>query len=261
MAAKDLITLARAYQALQGVSNQDALLGTLITAYSEAVAKWRRRRFVSTAFDELYNGNGDRRLLLRQYPLHTELHSILLMSSQASLVSGAMRRIPFTRHLTESETRRAYRACRHAVEKVRWHAVWLLARTDCPRSPAEVAQVAGLSDVAVRGLLRRWNLLGPEGLADRRSGNGRAARLSARRWGALARALTRRPADGGLWTGPKAAPHVLDRWGVRVRPETGWRWLRRLGLTLQVPRPAHPRSAARADRRRWKKTCAGGWPG
>jgi hypothetical protein len=71
MAAKDLITLARAYQELQGVSNQDALLGTLITACSEVIEKYCLRRFVSTAYDELYNGNGDRRLLLRQYPLQS----------------------------------------------------------------------------------------------------------------------------------------------------------------------------------------------
>jgi transposase len=172
-----------------------------------------------------------------------------------------MRRIPFLRHLTAPQIRGSYLACRHPVEKVRWHAIWLLARSDCLRSPAEVAQIVGLSDVAVRALLRRWNRLGPQGLADRRSGNGRAARLGARRWGALARAVARRPPDGGLWTGPKVARYVLGRWGVRVRPETGWRWLRRLGLTLQVPRPAHPRSAADADRLRWKKTCGGGWPG
>jgi transposase len=172
-----------------------------------------------------------------------------------------MRRIPFIRHLPAPAIRRAYLACRHPVEKVRWHAIWLLARSDCPRSPAEVAQLVGLSDVAVRALLRRWNRLGPQGLADRRQGNGRAARLGARRWDALARALARRSPDGGLWTGPKVARYVLDRWGVCVRPETGWRWLRRPRLTLQVPRPAHPRSAADADRRRWKKTCAGDWPG
>jgi hypothetical protein len=69
MAAKDLITLARAYQELQGVSNQDSLLGTLITACSDAIEKYCKRRFVSTSFDELYDGNGDRRLLLRQYPI------------------------------------------------------------------------------------------------------------------------------------------------------------------------------------------------
>jgi hypothetical protein len=69
MAAKDLITLARAYQALGGISGQDTLVGTLITAYSDAIEKYCRRYFVSRFFDELYNGNGDRRLLLRQYPV------------------------------------------------------------------------------------------------------------------------------------------------------------------------------------------------
>jgi hypothetical protein len=69
MAAKDLITLARAYQALQGVSNVDALLQTLITAASDAIQKYCRRDFVSTSYDELYSGQGDRRLMLRQYPL------------------------------------------------------------------------------------------------------------------------------------------------------------------------------------------------
>jgi hypothetical protein len=69
MAAKDLITLSRAYQNLQGVTNQDALLGVLITAASDAIEKYCRRDFVSTAYDELYSGNGQRRLLLRQYPI------------------------------------------------------------------------------------------------------------------------------------------------------------------------------------------------
>jgi hypothetical protein len=71
MATKDLITLSRAYQDLQGVSNQDSLLGTLITAYSEAIEKYCRRRFVSTSYDELYDGNGERRMLLRQYPIQS----------------------------------------------------------------------------------------------------------------------------------------------------------------------------------------------
>ena len=69
MAAKDLITLARAYNALQGVTNQDALLAVLITAASDAIQKYCRRDFVSTSYDELYSGQGDRRLMLRQYPI------------------------------------------------------------------------------------------------------------------------------------------------------------------------------------------------
>jgi transposase len=169
-----------------------------------------------------------------------------------------MARIPFVRHRTVNQIRAKYRACRHPVEKARWHAVWLLARTDHPRTPAQVADVVGLSAVTVRAVLHRWNGAGPAGLTDERKGNGSEPRLSARRRAALYAALRKRPPDGGLWTGPKVVRYVHDRWGVAVGPVTGWRWLRDLGFTLQVPRPAHPRSADRTKRRGWKKTCAGG---
>ncbi len=71
MAVKDLVTLSRAEQSMQNYTagSNDAVVSVLITACSDAVEKYCRRRFVSTAYDELYNGNGDRRLLLRQYPL------------------------------------------------------------------------------------------------------------------------------------------------------------------------------------------------
>jgi hypothetical protein len=71
MAANDLITLARAKQNIQSITDasQDTLLGTLITAVSRAIEKYCRRDFVATVYDEVYNGNGDRRLLLRQYPI------------------------------------------------------------------------------------------------------------------------------------------------------------------------------------------------
>jgi transposase len=169
-----------------------------------------------------------------------------------------MARIPFVRHRTVRQIRAKYRACRHPVEKVRWHAVWLLARTDEPRTPAEVAGLVGLSDVTARAVLHRWNAAGPAGLADGRRGNGSEPKLTPRRRDALYAALQKRPPDGGLWTGPKVTRYVRDRWGVEVGPVTGWRWLRDLGFTLQVPRPSHPRSADRPARRRWKKTCGGG---
>jgi transposase len=165
-----------------------------------------------------------------------------------------MPRLPFVRHLSVSKLRYRYTSCRHSVERPRWHALWLLARTDEPRTPARVADVVGLSAVTVRAVLHRWNAHGPDGVADRRKGNGAGPKLTARRRGALYAALQRRPPDGGLWTGPKVARYVRDRWQVTVRPETGWRWLRDLGFTLQVPRPSHPRAADRPARRRWKKT-------
>jgi len=73
-AAKDLISLARAYYQLQGYSSGgswDTLVASLITACSDAIEKYCRRDFYSKSYDELYSGNGDRRLLLREYPLQS----------------------------------------------------------------------------------------------------------------------------------------------------------------------------------------------
>jgi len=71
MAAVDLITLARSKTNIPSItdSSHDSTLNTLITAASRAIEKYCRRDFVSHTYDELYNGNGDRRLFLRQYPL------------------------------------------------------------------------------------------------------------------------------------------------------------------------------------------------
>jgi transposase len=171
-----------------------------------------------------------------------------------------MKRLAVVQHLSAAEARARYRACRPAVERTWWHAVWLLLRTDRPHTPAQVGEVVGLSAVAVRHLLARWNAHGPDGLADRRRGNGAAPRLPAERWAALGRAVRRRPPDGGLWSGPKVAAYAR-RWGVRVSAWTGWAWRRRLGLTPQVPRPSHPQAADAPARRRWNNTCGDGSPG
>src|SRR5436305_7497500 len=119
-----------------------------------------------------------------------------------------MRRLPFVRHLSVSKLRHKYRSCRHPVEKPRWHALWLLARTDEPRTPAQVADLVGLSAVTVRAVLHRWNDFGLEGVGDRRRHNGADPKLAARRRNALYAALQKRPPDGGLWTGPKVARYV-----------------------------------------------------
>jgi transposase len=142
-----------------------------------------------------------------------------------------MVRLQFVRHLSVGKLRYKYLSCRHPVEKLRWHALWLLSRTDVPRTSAQVADLVGLSAVTVRAVLHRWNLHGPEGVTDRRKNNGAEPKLTPRRRDALYAALLKRPPDGGLWTGPKVARYVRDRWHITVRPETGWRWLRDLGFT------------------------------
>src|SRR5262249_19028132 len=133
----------------------------------------------------------------------------------------------------------------------------LLTRTADPPTPAAVAASVGLTPAWVRAVLKRWNAEGPAGLADRRAArNGGRPKLSEEQQAALFEALHGRPPDGGLWTGPKVAAYARDRWGVTVRPETGWRWLNRLGLSPQVPRPRNPGAATADEQRGWKR-CPG----
>jgi len=163
-------------------------------------------------------------------------------------------RLPVVLHLSPDEIARRYRTCRTGVEKTHWQILWLLTRTAEPPTPAQVASQVGLTPAWVRTILKRWNAQGPEGLADRRPlTNGGQSKLTAAQQTELFEALQGRPADGGLWSGPKVTAYVRDHFGVTVRPETGWRWLTRLGLSLQVPRPKNPRAASPEEQQVWKR--------
>jgi transposase len=162
-------------------------------------------------------------------------------------------RLQIAPHLSHDEIARRYRACRDAREKTHWQALWLLTRPGSPPSPAHVAEVLGLSAGWVRALIKRWNAEGPAGLADRRATNGGQSKLTPERRSELLSALGQPPPDGGLWTGPKVAAYALTHWGVAVCKQTGWEWLRGLGLTPQVPRPKNPGAATPEQQRAWKR--------
>ncbi len=163
-------------------------------------------------------------------------------------------RLPILPHLPPEEIARRSRACRLGREKTHWQVLWLLTRPQQPLTPAQAAQQVGLTPSWVRTVLKRWNAEGPAGLVDRRARtNGGRPKLSAEQQAALFEALQGRPDDGGLWTGPKVAAFVRDRWGVVVRPKTGGRRLRQLGLTPQVPRPRHPKALSPAEQQVWKR--------
>ena len=164
------------------------------------------------------------------------------------------RRLPIVPHLTHDEIARRYRACRTGVEKTHWQVIWLLTRPVDPPTPAEVATPVGLSGGWVRTVLKRWNADGPQGLADRRAGSsGGRFKLTNDQQIDLWAAIRQAPPDGGLWTGPKVAAYVRDRWGVVGCKRTGWGWLRGLGFSLQVPRPKNPGAASAEERRAWKR--------
>jgi transposase len=165
-------------------------------------------------------------------------------------------RLPIAPHLTHDEIARRYRACRSGREKTHWQVLWLLTRPDTP-SPEQVAEQVGLTPGWVRTILKRWDAEGPDGLADRRATNGGRPKLTTDQQIDLWDALQHTPTDGGLWTGPKVAAYVRDRWGIVVCQQTGWEWLHGLGVSLQVPRPSHPEAATPAERRAWKRRPGG----
>lgn len=166
-------------------------------------------------------------------------------------------RLPLALHLPVDEIRRRYLAAERPGERTRWHALWLLADAWPQRSAEQVAALVARSAVFVRNTLKRWNQAGPDGLADRRRHNQRAPKLNPAQQAELFAALQGRPPDGGLWSGPKVAAFVLARFGVKVCKQTGWDWLRKLGFTLKVPRPQHPKSAGEDARRRWLQRLKG----
>jgi transposase len=163
-------------------------------------------------------------------------------------------RLPIVPHLAPEEIACRYRACRSGLEKTHWQVLWLLTRPESPLSPAQAAEQVGLTAGWARSLLKRWNAEGPGGLADRRVvKNGGKPKLTADQRAELLAALQGSPPDGGLWTGPKVALLVRDRWGVAIAKQTGWGWLKGLGFTLQVPRPKNPGGATDAERGEWKR--------
>jgi transposase len=162
-----------------------------------------------------------------------------------------MKRLSVIPHLPHEEVGRRYRHCPDPKEKTRWHLLWLLLRPGGPACSQQAGPLVGLSDVYARAVLRRWNDHGPEGLADRRRHNKGRGKLTPAQQAELYGALQQEPADGGLWSGPKVAAYVRGRFGVSACPQTGWRWLRRLGFRLVVPRPRHPKAASAEAQARW----------
>jgi transposase len=156
-------------------------------------------------------------------------------------------------HLRPEELKQRYRTCANAREARRWHALWLLS-LDHPIG--EVAELLGLHRNGVRKLLKRYNALGPDAVPDQvpQRPKGPPPALTDQQQQELQLALAQRPADGGIWTGPKVAAWIAARTGRNhVHPQLGWVYLRKLGLTPKTPRPQHAHAATAEQQTAWKK--------
>lgn len=164
------------------------------------------------------------------------------------------RRRTLVPHLTVDGLEAQYRQSRDPVARSQWQIIWLVAQGQ--PTPTVIA-VTGYSESWISVLVGRYNAGGVEGLSDRRHTNpGAAPLLDAEGRAALRRALAGLPNDSGQRTGPKVAAWMERRLGHPVHGQRGWEYLRRVGYTPQVPRPAHP-DADPAAQAAFKQTLPG----
>lgn len=149
-----------------------------------------------------------------------------------------------TPHHPTEELERLYRQERDPVARSHLQIIWLVSQG---RRTREITAATGYSSRWVQELARRYNADGIAGLADGRHTNpGGTFLLSPAQRQALDAALDAPPPDGGLWSGRKVAAWIAAETGRPVPPQRGWEYLRRLGRTPQVPRPAHALADAAA---------------
>jgi len=149
-----------------------------------------------------------------------------------------------TSHLTADELVTRFLQCDSKDEKLRWQAVMLKAEG---RRANDIADICKRREDWVRRTVRRYNELGPEGVADRRQNNGRDPILDDEKQTDLWEAIQGPAPDGGLWTAPKVAKWIAAHAGQKVDDHTGWLYLKRLGYTRQTPRPTHPEADEKAQ--------------
>lgn len=163
-------------------------------------------------------------------------------------------RLEIVSHLTPKEIEKRYKSCKHLAERERWHILSLMTQEGYACSAQEAAMIVKKTPVGVRNIIGRYNKRGPDGLTDQRKGrSGRKPVLTQNQRKQLCRSVQKESPDGGLWTGPKVAQWVREHAGVVVSKVTGWQYLKSLGFTIQVPRPAHTDAASPAGRTVWKK--------
>ena len=163
------------------------------------------------------------------------------------------RRIELQPHLSTAELYERYRVCRRPNEKARWRALYLISRGILA---SEAARRVGRTSGWVTQLTQRYNERGAEAVPDQQSDAkpGPPPSVDAAAAAALAAALRSEAPDGGLWTAPKVVAWIEQRTGRSVHETTAWRAMRRLGFTLQVPRPRQRRAASEREQARFKKS-------
>ena len=148
-----------------------------------------------------------------------------------------------------------YRKAADPVLRTHLLMVWRMSVGD---SVGEVAEMVGYSKKWTKEIQRRYESEGVEGLGDRRHSNPGAkerALLDEEGQAQLRRALLEgSPPGGGMWSGAKVARWIEQRNGLdKVHVQRGFEYLRKVGMSPQVPRPSNAQGAPASEREAFKK--------
>src|SRR5215217_4737150 len=154
-----------------------------------------------------------------------------------------------------SQLESLYRKASDPVLRTHLLMVWRMSLGDSIR---EVAGMVGYSEKWVREIARRYESEGVKGLGDRRHANPGArqrALLEEEGQAELREALLEgSPPGGGMWSGPKVARWIEERRGLeRVHAQRGFEYLRKVGMSPQIPRPSNSQGADSEEREAFKK--------
>ena len=149
-----------------------------------------------------------------------------------------------------------YRKATDPVLRTHLLMLWRMSIGDSMR---EVAETVGYSEKWVREIKRRYDSEGVEGLGDRRHTNPGAkerALLDEEGQARLRRAIVEEaPPGGGMWNGPKVALWIEEERGLeKVHVQRGFEYLRKVGMSPQVPRPSNAQGADSQEKEAFKKS-------
>ena len=145
-------------------------------------------------------------------------------------------------HLNSEELKDRYRSSQDSVETRRWHLLW---KISLGWTIKNAAIAVGLDYQYSFIILKRYNELGEEGVKNLKKNiaehrRGKEPLLKEEQFQKLKEELKKRPADGGIWTGPKVARWIEKETGrEKVWNQRGWDYLKKLRYSCQKPRPKH----------------------
>jgi transposase len=145
-------------------------------------------------------------------------------------------------HFTLEELETRYRQAQDPIARSHWQIIWLFHQY---QNADTIATLTAYTDNWIRKLIKRYNQHGEQALGDLRHHNpGEPRILTKDQQEQLRQALSSHAEGHSLWTSARVAIWIEQKTGQKVTKMTGWKYLKRLDQTLQIPRPQHQKAAS-----------------